>query len=317
MNYKLHKKITRFTLKSAMLFGFFIIYNVFFITHAHAAVVSFQTSTTSVHIGQEFSADVLFDPEGANVNAIEMTIPLPGNIVFVDSNDSSSLIQMWIDHPSLEADGRTLKLSGGIIGGFSGLIDPFSPNTRKPGKLVQLTLRGTGPGASMLDVGTAKAYLNDGQATELKIRSIPSTITVDNQTIPSQLPSSGDTEPPLAFAPTLEKNSLLFGGSYTVVFNTEDTGSGIDHYEVKEGNGPWTRAQSPYELKDQGLHGPILVKAVDRAGNEKVESVTMPETVQAGSNFSLSDFIYTALFIAIIMFFLIFFRKRRSEHKKN
>ncbi len=317
INYRLHKKIRSFFFKSIVLSALFIVYGLFFINHAHAAVISFRTNTQNVHIGQEFSADVLFDPEGADVNAIEMTVSLPENIVFVDSNDSSSLIQMWIDHPSLEADGKTLKLSGGIIGGFSGLIDPFSPDTRKPGKITQLTLRGVGPGISILDIGSAKAYLDDGSATEVRVTSIPGTVTVDNQTISSQLPASGDTESPLTFIPILEKNSLLFGGSYTLVFNTEDTNSGIDHYEVKEGDGPWTRAQSPYELKDQGLHGPILVKAVDRAGNEKVESVAIPQTVETIPNFSLSDFVFTALLIAIAVFFLIFLRKRQSKHKKG
>jgi hypothetical protein len=63
-----------------------------------------------------------------------------------------------------------------------------------------------------------------------------------------------------------------------LVFSTQDKGSGIDYYEVKEESqfllfrllpSKWHRAESPYLLRDQSLSSRIYVKAVDRAGNKQ------------------------------------------------
>jgi hypothetical protein len=61
----------------------------------------------------------------------------------------------------------------------------------------------------------------------------------------------------------------VFGGLYYIVFSTVDKQSGVDHYEVFE-NGAWEKVVSPYKLPDQSLKSEIKVKAIDKAGNERV-----------------------------------------------
>ena len=80
-----------------------------------------------------------------------------------------------------------------------------------------------------------------------------------------------DKELPENFNPTIEKNELIFDGKYFLVFATEDKISGIDHYEIREGEwGIFHRAESPYALRSQSLTKDIHIKAIDKAKNERL-----------------------------------------------
>ena len=86
-----------------------------------------------------------------------------------------------------------------------------------------------------------------------------------------------DATPPLQFEPYLEPFSFA-GGNYLIVyFNTSDSLSGMDHYEVRVVDltdpenvflSGWTREESPFRLgtEKSGIFR-ILVRAFDEAGN--------------------------------------------------
>ena len=80
-----------------------------------------------------------------------------------------------------------------------------------------------------------------------------------------------DTEPPEDFTPAIVNDPNVFDGKYFLVFATQDKGTGVDHYEVREGRWGWFReAESPYLLKQQKISRDVYVKAVDSAGNERI-----------------------------------------------
>ena len=80
-----------------------------------------------------------------------------------------------------------------------------------------------------------------------------------------------DTESPEDFNLTVANDPSVFDGRYFLVFAAQDKGSGVDHYEVKEGRwGRFRKAESPYFLTHQNLNRDVYVKAVDKAGNERV-----------------------------------------------
>ncbi len=83
-----------------------------------------------------------------------------------------------------------------------------------------------------------------------------------------------DKAPPELFQPKIGKDPSLFEGKYFLGFLTTDKSSGIDYYEIKEGKNNFEREVSPYLLLDQKLQSKILVKAVDRAGNEQIAEIT-------------------------------------------
>jgi len=82
-----------------------------------------------------------------------------------------------------------------------------------------------------------------------------------------------DTIPPEPFSIEIYKEPLIFDGKYFLIFSAVDKQTGIDFYEAKEGDNSWQKQKSPYLLEDQQLNSIINVKAVDKAGNERIVSL--------------------------------------------
>lgn len=61
-----------------------------------------------------------------------------------------------------------------------------------------------------------------------------------------------------------------------ISFNATDATSGIDHYEIKIDDGDFITVENPYQIEEitSGEHT-ITVKAVDKAGNSKEESIVL------------------------------------------
>jgi len=90
-----------------------------------------------------------------------------------------------------------------------------------------------------------------------------------------------DQTPPEDFEPSVQE----IDGSQYLVFSAKDALSGVDHYEVVESSSrtflgvvldgtldtqDWQIAESPFLLQDQTLQSIVAVKAVDKAGNERI-----------------------------------------------
>lgn len=110
-------------------------------------------------------------------------------------------------------------------------------------------------------------------------------------------------------------------GKKYLVFNAEDKTSGIDHYEVMEVKKSglfektkkeigWRKASGSYLLKDQELGSAIKIKAVDKAGNERIREIAPAEKV-----FSLQQFLIliSLSFLAILIIILIILRLFRKK----
>ncbi|MFQ6084081.1 MAG: cohesin domain-containing protein [Candidatus Aminicenantia bacterium] len=90
-----------------------------------------------------------------------------------------------------------------------------------------------------------------------------------------------DTVSPEPFEPEIGQDKAVFGGKYFLSFATVDKMSGIDYYEILETRDKeqetWKIGESPYLLEDQSLQNVIKVKAVDKAGNERMAEIVPPE----------------------------------------
>ena len=92
-----------------------------------------------------------------------------------------------------------------------------------------------------------------------------------------------DTKAPEEFTPKIGQDSSVFEGKYFLSFYTTDKMSGTDHYEISEikdkqqDKDNWKVVKSPYVLEDQTLNSIIKVKAVDKAGNERIAEIIPPE----------------------------------------
>jgi hypothetical protein len=116
-----------------------------------------------------------------------------------------------------------------------------------------------------------------------------------------------DSTPPEDFKPEIGKDPTIFGGKYFLSFATTDKMSGIDHFEILEADrrgfkrgttrkAEWKRVESPYLLEDQSLQSIIKVKAVDKAGNEKISEIIPPA----------KPFPYWIIFVIIVCLVIIY-----------
>lgn len=125
-----------------------------------------------------------------------------------------------------------------------------------------------------------------------------------------------DSTRPEEFVPNI---SEIEGKKY-LIFNARDTVSGIDHYEIKEkikrgildkfngiDEGNFERAESPYLLKDQGLEGGIIIKAIDKAGNETLAEIHGEEKSMAWNGGMIVLIVFV---IAIAVLALLILKKR-------
>lgn len=164
------------------------------------------------------------------------------------------------------------------------------------------------PGTGSIQFNDVHVLKNDGMGTE-------DTVQTDPLLLPFAAQGSAytiqvvDTIPPEQFTPIVTHDPSLYDGKFVVVFATNDKQSGIDHYEVKEGNGEWLQATSPYLLTDQTLGSEINIKAVDLAGNVRIETIEPAHPY--------SDSLWLLLLGLILFISLLIHHRYVRYHKKK
>jgi len=281
-----------------------------FASPAFSATVSFVSEKESFVQNEEFLVTFFLDTEGKSLNAFE------GKIVFSpeflegkEIRDGDSLINLWIERPNLEEQKQgEIFFSGITPGGFSG----------EKGFLFSIVFQAKKSGSNAIHIDNLRLLENDGIGTETPtsesvfVVSPPEEMTEPNL----KVTPIKDEDVPLDFFPIISNNKDLFDGKYFLVFLTQDKGSGIDHYEVSEDGGiTFSPAKSPYLLRNQSVDPQkIVVKAVDKNGNEKKAGVAKENLLKL--NFSVvQNFLFFGLFFAAIIFF--FFKKWRKKERKN
>ena len=123
----------------------------------------------------------------------------------------------------------------------------------------------------------------------------------------TEVASSKDTAPPQFVSVAVGSDPSLFGGKFYLSFFAQDSQSGVDHYEVKEGLfGGYVRADRYYVLHDQSLRSDISVRAVDVAGNTVI--ATIPAAHQ-----SHTLWLFAGGILAVLLLFVV----RRIYIKKK
>jgi hypothetical protein len=177
-------------------------------------------------------------------------------------------VSLWVTHPAVSS-GAPIPFAGITPGGFSGT----------GGMLFSVLFRAKAAGTANVSIGNIEVLRNDGAGGNEPATAKPLFLSVGAK------PSGGyaepaDTAPPEPFTAELGNDPQLFGGKNYLVFTAVDKGSGVAHYAVAESRVPlfllrffplsWNETASPYLLDDQNLTSTVYVKAVDRAGNERL-----------------------------------------------
>jgi hypothetical protein len=240
-----------------------------------AARLYFVVPQGTVHVGDVVPVDLMLDPEGDDVNALEGTVLVSSSLAIIGIKEEGSVVSLWVEGPGIAA--QSSVFSGVIPGGFRGVLSPFWVGGH-PGLVYTLLLQATGEGNASATLGpSGRAFRNDGKGTEIPVTASDVVITVEPGKAVQAQPAP-DMELPEEFMPEIATSKDVFNGASFVAFAANDIDSGIDHYEVSETwtarPGSFTRAESPYRLKDQSLRSYIHIKAVDHAGNGRI--VTLP-----------------------------------------
>lgn len=217
-------------------------------------------SSVPVPLGATFEVGVFVSAEGQDINAIEAQLDLPPTVELVSLSTGNSIASLWVESPHLVD--HSIVFSGVIPGGYTG----------ERGQIFNATLKAVDDGTSTLAFSKERILLNDGEGSPAVLTKAPLVFSIQaGLGIPAYRPAD-DTEPPEIFTPQIVEAPEM--GGRILIFTAVDKGSGVEHYEVREGRGEWTRATSPYLLQHQTGQVSVQVKAIDYAGNLRLAKVT-------------------------------------------
>lgn len=308
---------------------------------ASAVQIFLDTTEEAYNLRDTFYIPVRIDAQEACINAVNVEVAYnPEEISILDVSIGDSILTLWTQFPVIYKDqgkelGRVV-FEGGIPGGYCGRVLGDPGQTNILAKLVVTGVRSNELSEenriSQIVLGPeTKAHLHDGLGTEapITLAGINLVLTYSSSS-PNNIWLSDvrqDVIAPELFEITLVEAPSVGSSKHYIVFNTTDKQSGIDHYEVLETDPDrfgllswipresyWLIASSPYELRDQNLHSKILVKAVDKNGNERIVTYTPPMSpfVELAQSYVLL-LIGGVLLLAMFVWFIYrIIRKKRT-----
>lgn len=281
----------------------------------YAAQMSFEAKTARAQIGEKFEMKLLVNAEQESINAFEGKVVFPRDILDLkEIRDGNSIVNFWIEKPNIPrmatnntTNNNELIFSGITPGGYTG----------KNGLIFTMVFEAKNEGAGSIEIQNARILLNDGTGTSAKLSVGNFSFVAIRTPIRDDLwVSPKDTERPESFVPEIAKDETLFDGKWFVVFATQDKASGVDHYEIKESRQrilsmfkKWISAESPHILRDQELRSFVFVKAVDKAGNERIIKIAPRNPLAWYEN-------YENWIIIIVVIIFSFFITKRNLWKK-
>lgn len=256
---------------------FLIFFCLFFSLRVEGAVLFFEKSFQDYYLNDIFLIHLEIDTQAERINAVQAEINFPQEkLKVVDIIKENSIFSLWPEEPKLSNEGGKIFFVGGIPFGFEGkgkiLTIAFKVISAEKEEIKEINF-----GENCM------ALLNDGLGSRAKLTTKNSQILI--HPILSENPKNeldkilkNDTFSPEPFQIFLSKTPLIFNGKYFISFFALDFQSGIDHYEIKEGNGPWRKTNyNFYLLEDQTLKSEIKVKAIDKAGNEQISVLKLSQ----------------------------------------
>ena len=327
-----------------ILFSFFVLFGSSLLLTplaTEAASLYIDPARSELYRGDSITIAVRLDTDEAGgecVNAVDGVLTYSSNIEPVDISTGNSILNIWVEPPTINREERTITFAGGIPNGYCGRVigDPRLSNV-----LTEIVFRSPGFTIGGSDETTATiafsdsstAYLNDGRGTKAPLTTYGASIELNpkagsTMVNPWQEEIAADDNPPAPFNVQLVEPGLEFNNRYYIVFNTNDKQTGIDHYEVMEepltqfgtfqwgrADAPWVEERSPYVLNDQSLNSIIRVKAIDKAGNEYIANLIPDESMRTLSQSQVTTISGGAVGLTLVLVFIFlvwrYLRKRK------
>jgi len=324
---------------------FFILFSVLIIApiSINAAVLSLQPEVLQVAPGDTVIFKIKIDNEKECVNAIETGLRFPKELLsFKDLSTGESMISLWIEKPTL-AEAKSInesgefKFTGGIPGGYCGKIPGDPGDSDVLGEVIfevkkDVLKDGIKDSAQINFLDNSQILLNDGLGSTANSRFSGANLIISDKSSINKEDWANrlkdDKILPENFVIELTSDPSIFDGKKYIIFSTTDKQTGVDRFEVREIKMPasikwwesvwgkifkpaeqkWQIAVMPYLLKDQSLRSTIQVKAIDKAGNERLVEYIPPQTkTNAQIMFDVRYAIFAlALILILALLFIIY-----------
>jgi hypothetical protein len=300
-NYLLKKKNILITTISISVLSCF-----FLVTHAFAATVSLTTSVENIAVGEVVPVEVWVDTAGASINVVEGVIRIEssGDVEMRELSVAGADLSLWTRKPSWNKENQSVSFVGGEPGGISGeeklLFRMFVIPQRE---------------GEMKLVSEIKAYANDGQGTLIPIGATSLSRMIKDQEGVSRDgwrdTVAGDNTPPTILSAEIGSDPSLHEGKLFLVIRAEDAESGIERFEIKEGDRDPVRSGSEYVLQDQDESTKIILAVFDKAGN-----VQLMELSPLQKSFN-RNILYSGLIFGVILALGITIAIKRKNKKRT
>jgi cbb3-type cytochrome oxidase subunit 3 len=280
MKFRQLKKIYLLIFFLALVFYFFPL-----VTKAQKGSFSLRPLNGSFGVGSTFYVDVLINAEGIALNAAQATISFSSDKLKVtELSKKSSIFTLWPNEPVFSNSEGKISFTGGLpTPGFIG----------ESGKVITILFQAKAVGHASINFSGEIITANDPFGTNIFSSSQKGSysIVASSEFQPSiEVPLEGeDKDPPLPFEITIDNEGDPTNPTPLLYFQTRDERSGMSHYELKIGDKDFIKVEkgktTPFRLPVQtpGIL-PILVKAIDRAGNfteskaeVRIESIAVPK----------------------------------------
>ncbi|HRY36627.1 MAG TPA: hypothetical protein P5230_01950 [Candidatus Magasanikbacteria bacterium] len=272
---------------------------------ARAAEFFATASNYAPEINDYVQIDIFIDTQGEEINALETAVVFPENLLeLADFSYGDSVINYWVEKPHQTDEHNKIFFSGITPGGFN----------ENSAYLISLIFKTKNTGRSEITFSQNKTLKNNGFGTE--VESVGKKLTFNIQTglkgeDVENIYKNLDKIPPEDFEIFIYEDNNIVPDKKALIFDATDKGSGISHYEVLEEKigrlfgwefkiGRWTPATSPHVLQDQKMRSNIYVKAVDRAGNERIVSLMSVQTPKWYTNLNFWVIIITIIILLIL-----------------
>lgn len=129
-----------------------------FASSANAATLFFVPETKTSSIGEEFFVDVKVATEDAFINAAQVSVTFPKNILEVSSLDkTNSIFNFWVEDPSFSNSNGVINFVGGTSKGVSG----------SSLQILRIKFKVVGSGSGELNMVESVVTANDGKGTNV------------------------------------------------------------------------------------------------------------------------------------------------------
>lgn len=240
------------------------------VTQVFAATVYLTTSAENISAGDVVPVDVRLDTEGSSINVVEGSIVLESEKRDVEMRELSVAgadLALWTRKPSWDKAIQSVSFVGGEPGGINGDNNLLFRMFVIPQSKGQLKL-----------VPEVMVYANDGKGTVIPVAKTPLSLVVEEGNTSStdqwRDTVAGDNTPPTIVSAEIGNDDTVYEGKLFLVIRAEDDESGIDRFEIKEGDRDPVRSGSEYVLQDQDQSTKIIVAVFDKAGNVQLLEIS-------------------------------------------